>query len=349
MSLIHQRTWWTKDRVMSGLRRFAQDTGRTPGSTEAFHALTKGSGIGPRRRYPSAYAVLRWFPTFKAGWAAVGVAIGRSFEAWTEDEEDFLREGIGILTRLDLADALGRSPDAVHRRIYDLGLNSYQARGWTPHRIAMATGVTDHIIRSYMERGQLPYLAGCKVQFIHPSDIPIIREVDWQRAPYDLMHDVRRGLMERLTVTLVGRDWRSGTGYVSRPKPRNRAVIPLPEQWGRAYLDTPLKPCALMRGIAVEIPDGLEGGGARGAMGRVRQMYCECSRRMPTRRREQDQPRWMVLVEVEGTEGAKPRYVTVPAASVMLHSKLPEALDARRGARMPDVSAGTEQNLFRAA
>lgn len=316
MSLVHQRTWWTKERVMRGLTQFAHDTGRTPGSTEAFHALTRGSGMGPRRRYPSAYAVLRWFPTFKAAWAAVGLAVGRSFEAWTAEEEEFLREGIGVLTRLELAEALGRSPDAVHRRIYDLGLNSYQAHGWTPHRLAKATGVTDHVIRCYMERGQLPYLAGCKVQFIHPSDIPIVREIDWVHAPYDLVHDVRRSLIQRLIATLRRREWRSETGYVPHPKPRVRTRRRRPERWGKVYLDTPARPSGLMRGIAVELRVDAESGEAVGSVGWVRQLYCECSRRRPGRRREQDEPRWMVLVEIPGAEGSKSGHVCVSAGAV---------------------------------
>jgi hypothetical protein len=78
--------------------------------------------------------VLRYFATFRAAWAAAGVEVGRSEEAWTALEDWYLREGAGLISRAELARDLRRTPDAVHRRLYDLGLHSYQRWGWTLHR-----------------------------------------------------------------------------------------------------------------------------------------------------------------------------------------------------------------------
>src|SRR3981081_4533096 len=113
------RTWWTRDRVVSGLRRFHLDHGLTPTSTEEWHQLTarrgyRGGGSGLRRPYPSFYAILRYFETFRQAWAAVGIDVGRRQESWSEIEDWYLREGVGVISRTELARDLQRTPNAVH-------------------------------------------------------------------------------------------------------------------------------------------------------------------------------------------------------------------------------------------
>ena len=128
------RTWWTRERVIVGLRRFYKEHGFAPTSTEHWHQLTanrggRGGGPGTRRPYPSLYAVLRYFDTFRQAWAAAGIEVGRMQESWSELEDCYLREGAGVLSRVELARDLQRTPDAVHRRLYDLGLHTYQRWG----------------------------------------------------------------------------------------------------------------------------------------------------------------------------------------------------------------------------
>ncbi len=133
------RTWWTRGRVIDGLRRFYQEHGLAPTSTEDWHRLTgrcggRGGVPGSRRPYPSFYAVLRYFDTFRRAWAALGIEVGRRQEAWSELEDWYLREGVGLIPRVELARDLHRTPDAIHRRPFALGLHSYQRWGWTLHR-----------------------------------------------------------------------------------------------------------------------------------------------------------------------------------------------------------------------
>ena len=114
--------------MLEGLRRWYRTQGTAPTSAEAWHATVDlafdPQAKGYARPYPSAYAVLRWFGSFRAAWRAAGVGVDRAWEAWSELEDWYLREAAGILTRTEMATDLGRSPDAVHRRLYDLGLHT---------------------------------------------------------------------------------------------------------------------------------------------------------------------------------------------------------------------------------
>lgn len=161
------RTWWTRERVLTGLRRFYHDHNTAPLSTEEWHRLTgrhgeRVRGHAGRRRYPSLYAVLRHFETFRQAWAAAGIEVGRRQESWSELEDWYLREGVGLIPRSELARDLNRTSDAVHRRLYDLGLHSYHRWGWTLHRLERVAQVPRHRLQKYLDRGDLPYLRGSK-------------------------------------------------------------------------------------------------------------------------------------------------------------------------------------------
>lgn len=178
----HRENWWTKARVIEGMRRFYRDHKIAPTSTRHWHELTKGTGescTGVGNPYPSFYGVLKYFSSFRAAWTAVGVKVNRSDETWMPAEEQFLREGCGILTRKELAEALDRTPEAVHRRLYDLGINTRTARGWTFHRVMRVTGLPDYILRRYANRGELPYFRGCQCMYLDPADLLIVAEIDW--------------------------------------------------------------------------------------------------------------------------------------------------------------------------
>jgi hypothetical protein len=185
------RTWWTRDRVIAGLRRFHRDHDLAPTSTEEWHQITRlhgqrGGGHGGRRRYPSLYAVLRHFDTFRQAWAAAGIDVGRRQESWRELEDWYLREGLGLIPRTELARDLNRTPDAIHRRLYDLGLHSYQRWGWTLHRVERVAQVPRHRLQTYLERGDLPYLRGSKCVYVDPADLVVVEEIDWQNPPREL-------------------------------------------------------------------------------------------------------------------------------------------------------------------
>lgn len=201
-----RRTWWTRERVVAALRRWHREHGTAPTSTETWNELTRGvGGRAPQDRpYPSFYGVLRYFRSFPEAWAAAGVDVGRREQEWTPIEDWYLREGAGFLTRKELAADLKRTPEAVHRRLYDLGLHSYQLHGWTLNRIAAVTGVPDHTLRGYLMRGAIPFRRGTKCFYVDPGDLVEVAEIDWTRAPADFERDVRRSLIGRLVTLLEG-------------------------------------------------------------------------------------------------------------------------------------------------
>lgn len=212
--------WWTKPRVVAGLRRVWLDFGQTPTSTDAYHELVRFRGArrsGFGNRYPSSYAVLRWFPSFREAWEAAGLQQDRGWESWSDLEDWYLREGAGILTRKELAADLRRSPDAVHRRLYDLGIHTWQRWGWSAHRVERAAGLPATSLRPYLDRGELPYFRGSRVIYLDPGDLPVVREIDWSDPPANLERAVRRALVLRIARTLGGQDWRVGRPYRAQP------------------------------------------------------------------------------------------------------------------------------------
>lgn len=201
------RTWWTRERVVAALRRWHRDHGTAPTSTEEWNELTKGvGGRAPQDRpYPSFYGVLRYFRSFREAWTAAGVDVDRIHQEWTALEDWYLREAAGLVPRDEIARDLKRSPDAVHRRLYDLGIHSYQQQGWTLSRIAAATGLTMHTLRNgYVRRGRLPFAVGTKCYYLDPADLVAIREIDWSAVTPELEHAVRRALVGRIVATLEG-------------------------------------------------------------------------------------------------------------------------------------------------
>lgn len=202
--------------------RFYRDHKFAPTSTEEWHRLTVGTGksrSGAGNPYPSFNGVLKYFRSFREAWTAAGIRVNRNWEPWTAEEDRFIAEGAGILTRDELAEALDRTPDAVHRRLYDMGVNTRNARGWTFHRVMRVTGCPDYILRRYANRGELPYFRGTRLLYLDPADLLVVKEIDWSNPPEDLARAVRRSLMDRLVKILQRQDWRAGRLY--QPHPAN--------------------------------------------------------------------------------------------------------------------------------
>jgi len=215
------RAWCTRERVIAGLRRFYKEHSVAPTSTEDWHQLAgrhgcRGGGPGTRRPYPSLYGVLRHFDTFRQAWAAAGIDVGRRQESWSELEDWYLREGMGLIPRTELARDLHRTPDAIHRRLYDLGLHSYQRWGWTLHHVERVAQIPRHRLQTYIEQGELPYLRGSKCVYIDPGDLLVVQEIDWQHPPAELEEAVLQAWRERLVKLLAVR-----TGASEDPSERN--------------------------------------------------------------------------------------------------------------------------------
>lgn len=234
--------WWTKERVNEGLARFYRDFGFAPTATEQYQQWTKGtvvnkSGVG--NPYPSFASVLRYYGSFREAWTAIGVAVNRDWEPWTPLEDWYIAEAAGIFTRIEIAEYLNRTSHAVHRRLYDLGIDTRKARGWSMHRLAQATGISPYIVQRYADQGKLPYFRGTRLLYFDPADFLVINEIDWNAVPVqspELENAIRKSLMMRLVSVLAGKDWRFGRIYQphkiylsGREHHRRQAAQPTPK------------------------------------------------------------------------------------------------------------------------
>lgn len=215
---MSRRTWWTRARVIAGLQHFYRERGWAPINTHDWHEATRtpgfrGGSTGARRAYPSQYAVLRHFSTFREAWTACGVAVDRGYEEWSELDLWYLREATGILSRTEIARDLGRTPDAVHRRQYDLGLNAREHWGWTLNRLERLTSIQRHVWQRYMDWGDLPYFRGNKCLYVDPGDLTVVEELDCSKLSAELEEAMRRSLRKRLLLVLARQDWRAGRIY----------------------------------------------------------------------------------------------------------------------------------------
>ena len=291
------RTWWTRERVIAGLRRFYRDQGHAPTSTEDWHALTgrhgqHGGGPGSRRPYPSLYAVLRHFETFRQAWSAAGVDVGRRQESWSELEDWYLREAVGLIPRAEIARDLRRTPDAVHRRLYDLGLHSYERWGWTLHHVERVAQIPRHRLQTYIERGDLPFLRGSKCVYVDPADLLVIEEIDWESPPIELERAALRAWRERLLKVLARLDWRAGRPFRAQP------LVRTDRRWGPRLVRPDPKPIVLAAGDRVEViapvprrPYCL------GREGRVHLVFWSVTRNWRNSARSSPEPQWMARVE----------------------------------------------------
>jgi len=291
-----RRAWWTKQRVIEGLKRFYSDRSCAPTSSEEWQELTAGSAVSLRgfdNPYPSTASILRHFPSFREAWTAAGVEVNRDLEPWTGEEERFIAEGAGIFSRKELAQALNRTPNAVHRRLYDLGISTYKARGWTFHRVMRATGVPDYVLRRYANRGELPYLRGSKCLYVDPADILVIEEIDWSDPPAELAEDIWKSLMRRLVSVIARRDWRHGCLYqlhktnTTNMKQRRRAQPAGP------------KPNEIKRGDLVRALDDPNCKGLVGRVGHVHAVYWSAYRQQSSlgRDKKETSGEWVARVE----------------------------------------------------
>ncbi len=290
-------TWWTRDRVVSGLRRFHLDHGMTPTSTEEWHQLTarrgyRGGGSGSRRPYPSFYAILRYFETFRQAWAAVGIDLGRRQESWSEIEDWYLREGVGLISRTEPARDLQRTPNAVHRRMYDLGLHSYQRWGWTLNRVERVAQVPRHRLQTYLERGELPFYRGSKCVYVDPADLLVVREIDWEHPPAELAEAAVHAWRERLVKVLAGIDWR-----VERPF-RAQALTRTDRRWSPRLITPAPKPVDIVASDRVVVVLPIPGRPyCLGRVGLAHLIFWSANRDWSNPARSDPEPQWMARVE----------------------------------------------------
>ena len=317
------RTWWTRERVIAGLRRFYGDHHRAPTSTEDWHRLTgmhgqHGGGHGGRRPYPSLYAVLRHFESFRQAWAAAGIDVGRRQESWSELEDWYLCEGAGLIPRTELARDLNRTSDAVHRRLYDLGIHSYERWGWTLHRVERVAQVPRHRLQTYLDRGDLPCLRGSKCLYVDPGDLIVVSEIDWQDPPPELAEAALLAWRERLVNLLAGHDWRAGRPFRTQP------VVRSDRRWGPRLVRPGPKPVQVAAGDWVEIVGPVpRRPHCVGRKGRVHLLFWSVNRGVRNSARSAAEPQWMARVEFSSRHNRSlgPRVTyTLPLTCVRLSS-----------------------------
>jgi len=206
-----RRSWWTRERVMAGLRRFHQATGQAPTTSVAWMRLSGPRTPTPQaRRYPSTYAVLRHFPSFRAAWTAAGIGLAHArWAPWTAADGRYLVTMLGVQPTAEIAATLGRGEAAVRTRARRLGLHVGDAHGWPLQRVATVTGIAEWVLRGYVERGELPIFKGAKHVYVDVGDVLVVEEIDWRNPPADLETAALRSLRWRLIQILDGRDWRS--------------------------------------------------------------------------------------------------------------------------------------------
>lgn len=167
-----RRTWWTRDRVITALLRFYREHRTMPTASHEWNTLTRGGDRRPwDRPYPSFSTVLNHFPSFRDAWAATKLANDRCEQEWTPVEEWYLREAAGLISRKELARDLHRTPNAVHRRLYDLGLHSYRTHGMSLNAAEMASGISQYWLRRAIKAGQLTVVRGSKCIFVQPENL----------------------------------------------------------------------------------------------------------------------------------------------------------------------------------
>ena len=192
---------------------FHAATGQAPTTSRYWASLVRSLGAAPDqhpRLYPSEYAVLRHFPSFRAAWLAAGIQLDDEHWApWTADDDRYLVTHLGVQPTAGIAATLRRGEAAVRTRARKLGLCVGLAHGWPLLRVARAAGISEYVLRGYVDRGELPVFKGAKHVYLDPGDLPAVKEIDWQHVPAELESAVLQSLRWRLVQILAGQDWRA--------------------------------------------------------------------------------------------------------------------------------------------
>jgi hypothetical protein len=176
-----------------------------PRTSRGWSGLIQRTGRS-QRRYPTAYAVLRHFPNFRAAWEAAGVQLPDArWAPWTAEHDRYVLTQLGVQPTVAIAAALGRGEDAIRTHARKLGRRVGDARGWPILRVARAAGASEYLLRAYIRRGELPAFKGAKHLYVCPGDLMVVAEIDWQHPPAELEAAVLHSLRQRLVILLAGR------------------------------------------------------------------------------------------------------------------------------------------------
>ena len=125
-----KQVYWTRERVLEGLRLAAAEIDILPTSSNVYNRLKKG-----HMDWPTAGKVLEYFGAMARGWLAAGVSRRRvhlTNSDWTSEEDEYLLTMAGSIRLVDIAHVLNRSYQAVRVRIGSKGfhLRARQNQGY---------------------------------------------------------------------------------------------------------------------------------------------------------------------------------------------------------------------------
>ena len=149
-----KQVYWTRERVLEGLRSAAAELDPLPTSSDAYNRLKKG-----RMDWPTAGKVLEYFGGMARGWLAAGVSRRRvqlTNSDWTAAEDEYLLTMAGTIRLMDIACALNRSYQAVRGRIGSkgFGLRARQNQGYlTAAEMAKEYGCSYHRLLELLAKG----------------------------------------------------------------------------------------------------------------------------------------------------------------------------------------------------
>lgn len=221
-----RNVYWTRERCVAAGAAFYREKGIAPTNEDWWLEQTQFTAATPDglakgrwglRPYPSNMTLKRYWRGMRAFWEDVrarhpdlDIRIDAGDLPWSPAEEWFIVESVGILPRSEVAELLGRTEPAIKRRLYELGVNSYNRWGWTVQHLARVTGVSQATIMRYVDAGRLPVFRGHKCIYVEPADFLVIEEYNWakKRHPKELREAVMGSLVQRLCHVLLRFDYR---------------------------------------------------------------------------------------------------------------------------------------------
>jgi hypothetical protein len=305
--------YWTRQRCLEAGALFFRERGVVPTNENWWHEQTVftartetgAARLWSQRPYPSHPTLKKYWRGMRAYWEAVraaypalGIEIPVADMPWSELEEWFILESVGLLARAEVSALLGRTEAAIKRRLYEMGINSYNRWGWTVTHLARVICVSPQIIMRYVDQGKLPAFRGHKCIYIEPADFLVIAEYNWakRRHPKELEEAVRRSLMQRLSYTLLRFDWRKysyhksvvkkivNVGRIKKPRAVNVAQEPKPRH-------IRVGDWCVVTGEYVNYQGG------RGRVGRAKAIVWSPQAKQQTPRSPARPPCWVVTVE----------------------------------------------------
>ena len=263
MSIRHNSEWWNKRRVLAALGEFYGEFKKLPSSFEEYAEIQQAANFdyagkistrGQDNLYPSVASIGKFFKSINDAWREVGFDVTDAFAEWTIEEDLFIYESIGLLTREEIAECLPgkRSATSVKARVNYLQLDIFTRWGITAARAANYLEISSSVLEKYIESGEIPFIQGSAYLYIDPADLLLVREIDWSKPVHsELTEMIKDSLIERMLRIIAGKPLRKYPyKFGRRSKPRKYLKT---ETSLSAWNNLPPKPNELKAGDWVTI------------------------------------------------------------------------------------------------